>query len=149
MKQSILFVAVLVTLGLGACSRSDVTLDATAQLAGGGAPEAKTTLKLSGFGKDDATSGEGTLTIENVPGRPRTAPTGTYAVTWQRSAGPTLFRNFTVAVPTAHAGLSFTAMPTTNGITGDARVYWCLTCERFEDGVGDLISLPGVYAKQD
>ncbi|RQM44182.1 hypothetical protein EHZ19_30150 [Paraburkholderia bannensis] len=98
MKQAILSVAALVMLGLGACSRDDVTFDATAQLAGGGAPEAKTTLKLNGFGREDATSGEGTLTIENVPGRPRTAPTGTYAVTWQRSAGPTLFRDFAVSM---------------------------------------------------
>lgn len=85
MKHIILSAAVLLTLGLGACSRSDVTFDATSQLAGGGPPEAKTTLTLSGFGNEDATSGAGTLTIENVPGRARIAPTGTYAVTWLRA----------------------------------------------------------------
>ncbi len=54
MTHIILFAAVCITLALGACSRSDVTFDATAQLDGGGPPEAKTTLKLNGFGNEEA-----------------------------------------------------------------------------------------------
>lgn len=142
MKHAILFVAVLAT----PAQRRHPRRHRPARR--GGLPDAKTTLQLSGCGNEDATSGA-TLTIEIVPGRARTAPTGTYAVTWQRSPGAEMYRDFTVSVRTAHAGRAFKAMPTVNGLTGKARVYWCTSCERFENGVGDLITLPGVYARRD
>lgn len=139
-----LILTALLAITLAACSRSETTFDATGDL-DGGPPEAKAVLKLAGFNDTSATSGTGTLTIEAVAGRARSGPVGVYAVNWYREVGSVVYQPFSVSVPAAHAGLDFKPMPT--GGLGDT-VYWCLSCERFKNGVGDLISLPGIYAKQ-
>lgn len=113
-KRIVFLLAILGLLAaLGACSR-DVTFESKADM-DGGAPEAKEILKLNGFGNGSAASGDGALTIENVPGRTHNGPVGEYAVSWSRSSGSTVLRDFSVDVPAAHAGLAFKAAPTGAG----------------------------------
>ncbi|WP_432263279.1 hypothetical protein [Cupriavidus sp. TMH.W2] len=139
-----LFFALLVAVGLSACSEKPTLYTATTMFGG---REIGVTAKMTLNNFNDKTKeGDGNIEVTKAPGSAWAGKEGSFPITWKAMGTDT----FIVVVPSVNDAFMMDVNPMNQSMLGIGvkKSYWCRDCEELRNGVG-LGILPGLFVKSN